>query len=464
MIPKIIKGHSFKGAAAYLLHDKDKASTSKRIDWVHTINLQTKSPDTAWKVMSATAIDQARLKQEAGVKNTGRQSNMHVVHVVLSWHEEEKNDLDRDQMQAAGEAALKAIGVKDHQVMMIAHNDTSNPHIHMLVNRVSPTNGKMLTLKNDQRKLSSWALKYRKDRGQEQYCKQRQLNADARKRGDQIKYQKKSRQDIEAEKLAKTASNDNSKNFERTKKQIKEKTRKLAMKGAATLSRHKQQWKDLEITHTDKLAQLFVESKKAKARSRREIAKQYRPFYEELKRTEAREQAQFMVNEQSHIGRVRNALKLMDTTRSAVDGERLNVLSQTFKGMFNANDRAKLLEHHQQRRVQNLEAKQRNENKQAQETLKRLEKDKVQAQNHKFIAKRSALEFIQGMEKAELRTGWRTLSKHRIAAYNRLEKSHTARKEFSKMSFRERMKADGKDVLNKAIKEQNNDRDKDRER
>ena len=33
MVPKIhAKGSSFKGAALYLLHDKDRASTSERVD------------------------------------------------------------------------------------------------------------------------------------------------------------------------------------------------------------------------------------------------------------------------------------------------------------------------------------------------------------------------------------------------------------------------------------------------
>ena len=67
MLPKIHKnGTSFKGIAQYVLHDKN-AETSQRVAWTETINLATRNPDTAWKVMSAVSLDQARLKREAGV-------------------------------------------------------------------------------------------------------------------------------------------------------------------------------------------------------------------------------------------------------------------------------------------------------------------------------------------------------------------------------------------------------------
>ena len=73
MIPRInSKGASFKGLAAYLLHDKDQATTSDRVAWVETVNIATQSPQAAWRVMALTAMDAARLKEQAGVKRPGR--------------------------------------------------------------------------------------------------------------------------------------------------------------------------------------------------------------------------------------------------------------------------------------------------------------------------------------------------------------------------------------------------------
>lgn len=72
MVPKLAaKGTSFKGAAAYYLHDKG-ASTDERVAWTATLNLATNNPEMAWRIMAATAKDQTRLKEQAGIKATGR--------------------------------------------------------------------------------------------------------------------------------------------------------------------------------------------------------------------------------------------------------------------------------------------------------------------------------------------------------------------------------------------------------
>ena len=78
MVPVQTKnGRSFKGAAAYYLHDKrvegEKIrTTTDRIAWTETLNLATDDPDRAWKMMAHTALAQAALKQAAGIKATGR--------------------------------------------------------------------------------------------------------------------------------------------------------------------------------------------------------------------------------------------------------------------------------------------------------------------------------------------------------------------------------------------------------
>ena len=84
MISKIhAKGSSFKGAAAYLLHDKGRVDSDDRVAWIETRNLATDDREIAWRIMAATAMDQARLKEEAGIKKTGRKSDKHVLHVSM---------------------------------------------------------------------------------------------------------------------------------------------------------------------------------------------------------------------------------------------------------------------------------------------------------------------------------------------------------------------------------------------
>src|ERR1700753_3939838 len=119
MVPKLhAKGSSFKGAAAYLLHDKERATPDERVAWTETRNLATDNPHTAWKVMAATAMDQQRLKEQAGVKKTGRKSYDAVLHFTLSWHPEEKEGLTREEMTRAANQAIRALKASDHQAII----------------------------------------------------------------------------------------------------------------------------------------------------------------------------------------------------------------------------------------------------------------------------------------------------------------------------------------------------------
>lgn len=79
---------------------------------------------------------------EAGVKNTGRKSDLHVQHLTLSWHEDEADSLDRESMLAAADSAITSLGAQDRQAMIVCHNDEPHPHVHILLNRVSPDDGR----------------------------------------------------------------------------------------------------------------------------------------------------------------------------------------------------------------------------------------------------------------------------------------------------------------------------------
>ena len=85
MIPKVTaKGTSFKGAAAYYLHDK-QADTSERVAFTHTENLPTSNPDLAWKIMAHTADNQQAIKRASGQVASGRKLKQSVYAYSLSW-------------------------------------------------------------------------------------------------------------------------------------------------------------------------------------------------------------------------------------------------------------------------------------------------------------------------------------------------------------------------------------------
>ena len=190
MVPKInSRGSSFKGAAAYLLHDKGQADTSERVAWVETVNMATSSPQTAWRVMAATALDAGRLKAQAGVKKTGRSSKDAVLHVTLAWSPEQTPG--RAEMSGFAHRALDALKAGDRQAMIICHTDEEHPHVHLLINRVSPVDGRLLSSSKEKAVLSALALAYEQEGGTI-YCKQREENAERRKKGEFVRGDRKS--------------------------------------------------------------------------------------------------------------------------------------------------------------------------------------------------------------------------------------------------------------------------------
>lgn len=156
-------GFSFKGAYEYHGHDKGRQNTSERVDWFATRNLMTDDTKTAERIMIATAQDRDRLKREAGIKNTGRQSNAHVQTLSLSWHPDER--VSRAEMEQAADEVIKRLELEDHQVAIFSHNDTKHQHVHLIINRVNPRDGRMTTLSNAKNKLDSWAREYERSRG-----------------------------------------------------------------------------------------------------------------------------------------------------------------------------------------------------------------------------------------------------------------------------------------------------------
>ena len=161
-------GRSFAGVAAYCLHDAPdrfeggRPETDERVEWAETRNLASR-PERAAGQMAATANAAPELKRLAGVSAAGRKLEKPVVHYTLSWAKDERPD--RAEMNRAAEETLKALGLERHQALIVAHNDKTHPHVHLVVNRVDPATGKAAKLGNDRLKLANWAERWERDRG-----------------------------------------------------------------------------------------------------------------------------------------------------------------------------------------------------------------------------------------------------------------------------------------------------------
>jgi hypothetical protein len=164
---------SFKSAEDYYAHDKIEPKldddgkpipiprherTNNRVAWISTRNLMTDDSLTARNIMIATAMSAERLKREAGIKATGRKTNKPVQDLTLAWHPGETPT--RAEMEAAANEVIALLGIEDHQIAIYCHRDRPHPHIHLLINRVHPENGKTATFSNAHRKLDKWANQY----------------------------------------------------------------------------------------------------------------------------------------------------------------------------------------------------------------------------------------------------------------------------------------------------------------
>ncbi len=74
--------------------------------------------------------------------------------------------------------------MEDQQAVLVAHNDTQHPHIHVILNRVHPETGKAASTSKDHLKLSKWAEGY--ERGQGKIRVQARVNHNARREKGQF--------------------------------------------------------------------------------------------------------------------------------------------------------------------------------------------------------------------------------------------------------------------------------------
>jgi hypothetical protein len=131
------KSASFKALVPRLL------SEDLGVAWTEMVNLCTDNPEVAWKIMTATAMSAGYIKQRAGVNATGRRSDKAVLHLTMYWPHDEWPT--QPEMSAAAHRALAALRAEDRQAMIICHTGHSHPHLHIVINRVSPLDGRMLS-------------------------------------------------------------------------------------------------------------------------------------------------------------------------------------------------------------------------------------------------------------------------------------------------------------------------------
>ena len=422
MVPKIhAKGSSFKGAAAYLLHDKGRAQTSERVAWTEARNLAVDDPDMGWRIMAATAMDQDRLKSQAGVKNTGRKSDKHVLHISLAWHPDQEPS--REEMADAADQALQAIGAGDRQALIIAHDDEKHAHVHLLINRVSPENGKHLSSSNDRLKLSKWAEKYERDCGHI-YCEDRVVNNAMRENGEYVKGKRdQARHIFEAQGPSPAPANDNDRS-QAVRDQQRAKDHALALKGRNMAAMQAKAWAALEEAHKQRNAALARQLERELAAARTAAREEFRPQWRELYRNQDSERRTFEALEDSFFGRASNMAKTIRLTAQDIGADKSGIIGRTFGILTNAGKRKDYFEAAQRRAQSALQGQQDDRVSEAAKSLDAAQRAKQADLRASFAQERENLIQAQDAERQRLQEDWKARNAERQAAFQEMaEKS-----------------------------------------
>ncbi|TWT95411.1 Relaxase/Mobilization nuclease domain protein [Botrimarina colliarenosi] len=406
MVPKIHpKRQNFRSTASYLLKGRD-ASHAGRVAWTSTRNLATHDPDMAWRVMAATSMDQARLKAQAGVPNTGRKSLDHVLHFTLSWHPEEAAKLDKREMLRAAHTVLRVMGAQEHQSLVVAHNDRPQPHVHVMVNRVHPRDGRMLSSSFEKLKASRWAEEYERQRGKI-YCQERVLNNEARDRGE---YVRGSKDEPRAVHEAAQAANDNTKR-EAIRAEHRRKAALLKDAQRRLEARHKAAWakhQETAAASRRKIAQAAWQALAKRVTATREA---YRPKWRELRHEQQVAREAFGARETRLVGRISNALRSVDLAALMrgpdTEGKRrLSAFGEAFQFLADAGARREALEKKLGSERRELLGRQREEERRLKERVRAARRAAELNERRRLDAERNDLVLTQSLEKARLRGLW----------------------------------------------------------
>jgi hypothetical protein len=118
-------GRRFAALARYLLRGRSGQET-ERVAWTAGRNLGLDDPELAAVLMQATADQNPRVE-------------VPVYHLTINF---DPNDpVTPAEMQAVADRVLRDLGLAEHQALMVAHQDRTHPHVHVMVNRVHPETG-----------------------------------------------------------------------------------------------------------------------------------------------------------------------------------------------------------------------------------------------------------------------------------------------------------------------------------
>jgi hypothetical protein len=128
MIGKIVKGKNFKGCISYVLESKE----AKLLASEGVLETDTKSILNSFYMQS---LMNPNLSKSVG-------------HIPLSFSPKDAPRLTDQFMLQLAKEYMKAMDIKNTQYIIVRHNNTAHPHLHIVFNRVD-NDGKTISDRND---------------------------------------------------------------------------------------------------------------------------------------------------------------------------------------------------------------------------------------------------------------------------------------------------------------------------
>ena len=301
-----------------------------------------------------------------------------------------------------------------------------------MINRVSPEDGRMLGTSNDYKKLDSWALAYRKARGEEQtYCPARAEKREAMQRhadGEDVPFvrgEPSTPRSMMAElQAAKQAS---AETLLRTRDQQRLLNGALGAKTRAMHEQHRAQWTALSKDYADRKRQVYETAKETIARSGASITEQYRPTWRDLLRKQWREYRAFDAREKTVAGKIGNALHAL-TNRAVIDPDNTRgLLSSALNFVVSKAARSDVLDKLHAREKAILKTQER---KVLDAVIAKIKADRtaiLAKARTSFAAERQALILRQEADRQAMQLAWRDRKADMARAFDTLAREAAAR-------------------------------------
>ncbi len=361
-------------------------------------------------MMTDTALSQAELKAAAGIKATGRKLENPVLAYSLSWHPSE--DPDRAIMVKAAYETLAVLGLTKHQAVLVAHNDTDHAHVHILVNMVSPIDGRAASLSNSKLKLSKWAQAWELEHGQV-FCQDRVTNNEKRDQGEFVHSPRVPRNIYEQRR----AQQDKGAVIAALRQQQKNKDATLSQAGRMMHKRHAGQWAALKAGYQGQKDSLYQDRERQVQAVIAAIKAERKSEWASLFSDQRGQSQLFEARERSVLGKIRNMFETGWRLRRDADmAFKGNALGMMMAVMFK-EERLDALAKEQdlaRRKLATSVSRQIGSNLKSIRTRTRKQVDEARVV---YLESCRKLKEEQGIERAEMQKAWRRRNVERRQAW-----------------------------------------------